>query len=163
MEKCDKALIYIHLHICKHYEIDVTDKWYDDKSNTITEGRDVTILWDMPIHRDKEIKANRPDIIVIGKSKKQCILIDMAVPSERNVAAKEVEKLPKYKDLEIEIFQIWNIKTIVIPLMIGAIGIIRKGMIRYVEQLPGKIMLEELPKLVLIGTVHIIRRTLSIT
>ena len=93
LERHDKALTYIHWHICKHYEIEVIDKWYDHKPNTVTEGKDVTILWDMPIHTDKEIKANRPDIIVKGKSKKQCILIDMAVPSERNIAAKEVEKL----------------------------------------------------------------------
>ena len=51
----------------------------------------------------------------------------MAVPSERNIAAKEVEKLSKYKDLEIEIGKMWNTKTIVIPLVIGALGIIRKG------------------------------------
>ena len=118
----------------------------------------------MPIHTDKEIKANRQDIIVKGKSKRQCILIDMAVPSERNIAAKEVEKLSKYKsDLEIEIGKMWNTKTIVIPLVIGALGIIRKGMKRYVEQLPGKIMIEELQKIVLLGTAHILRRTLSIT
>ena len=29
LEGHDKALIYIHWHICKHYEIEVTDKWYD--------------------------------------------------------------------------------------------------------------------------------------
>ena len=87
----------------------------------------------MPIHTDKEIKANRPYIIVKGKSKKLCILIDMAVPSKRNVAAKEAEKLSKYKDLEIEIGKMWNAKTIAIPLVIGALGIICKEMIRHVK------------------------------
>ena len=132
MERHDKALIYIHWHICKHYKIELTDKWYDYKPNTVTEGRNVTILWDVPIHIDKEIKLNRPDIIVKGKSKVLRILIDMAVLSERNVAAKEVEKLSKYNDLEIEIDKLWNTKTIVIPLEIEALGIIRKGTIRYV-------------------------------
>ena len=92
MERHDKALIYIHWHIFRNYGIEVTNKWYDHKSNTVTGGRDVTILWDMLIHTDKEIKANRPEIIVKGKSKKLCTLIDMAVPSERNITAKEVEK-----------------------------------------------------------------------
>ena len=76
LERHDKALIYTHWLICKHYEIEVTDKWYDHKPNTVTERRDATILWDMLIHTDKEIKANRPDIIDKRKSKKQCILID---------------------------------------------------------------------------------------
>jgi len=55
-----------------------------------------------------------------------------------------------------------NTKNIVIPSVIGALGIIRKGMIRYVEQLPGHITIEELQKIVLLGTAHIIR-THSIT
>ena len=87
----------------------------------------------------------------------------MAVPSERNIAAKEVEKLSKYEYLEIEIGKPWKTKAIVIPLVIAALGIIRKGMKRYVEQLPGKILIEELQKTVLLGTAHILRRTLSIT
>jgi len=112
---------------------------------------------------NKEVKANRPDIIAEKKSKKLCIFIDVAVPSERNFAAKEVEKLSKYKDLDIEIGKMWNTKSIVIPLVIGALGIICKGMIRYVEQLPGKITIEELQKIVLLGTAHLIRGILSIT
>ena len=53
LERHDKVLIYIHWHIGKHYEIEVTDKWYDHNPNTVTKGRDVTILWDMPIHTDR--------------------------------------------------------------------------------------------------------------
>ena len=54
-------------------------------------------------------------------------------------------------------------KTIAIPLVIGALGKIGKGMKRYVEQLLGKSMIEELQKIVQLGTAHILRRTLSIT
>ena len=35
------------------------------------EGKDVVILWDMPIHTDKEITANRPDIVIKDKKEKQ--------------------------------------------------------------------------------------------
>ena len=48
----------------------------------------------------------------------------MAVPSDRNVATKEVEKILKYKDLEIEVCKTWNTKTTVIPLVLGGLGII---------------------------------------
>ena len=100
----------------------------------------------MPINTDKEIKANRPDIVIKDKSKSSCTLIDMAVPSERNVATKEVEKIAKYKDLEIEISKMWNMKTNVIPVVIGALGLIRKRINRHVEQIPGSIRVEELQK-----------------
>ena len=58
---------------------------------------------------------------------KLCSLSDIAVPSERNAVAKEFEKISKYKDLEIEIGRMWNTKTVVIPLVIGAQGIPRKA------------------------------------
>ena len=57
----------------------------------------------MPIHADREIAANKPDIRDYTNQK--CQIIDMAVPSDRlrNISVKGVEKLFKYKDLEIEI------------------------------------------------------------
>ena len=60
-------------------------------------------------------------------------LIDMTVPSERNVAAKEAEKISKYKDLQIEISKMWNTKTTIIPVAIG-LGLMRKGMGRRIEK-----------------------------
>ena len=34
----------------------------NNKPATVTENQTATILWDMPIQTDKEIKANRPDM-----------------------------------------------------------------------------------------------------
>jgi hypothetical protein len=44
----------------------------------------------------------RPDIIKNMKDK-ICLLIDVAIPSDRNVIQKESEKKLKYKNLSIEI------------------------------------------------------------
>ena len=55
----------------------------------------------MQVHTDKTIKANKPDIIIKDKREKTCMLIDMAILSDRNTPVKVAEKLPKYKDLEI--------------------------------------------------------------
>ena len=106
----DKALIYIHWKICKHHQIQVPDKWYEHKPNSVTEEKDVTILWDMSIQTDKKIKANRPDIVIKDKAHHLCTLIGMSLPSELKFAAKETEKISKYKDLEIKISKMWNTK-----------------------------------------------------
>ena len=79
------------------------------------------------------------------------------------MATKEVEKIAKHKDLEIEISKMWNMKTNVIPVVIGALGLIREGINGHVEQIPGNIRVEELQKTVLLGTAHLLRRTLSMT
>ena len=45
---------------------------------------------------------------------------NMHIPTERNTSLKTIEKLTKYKDLEIEIEKTWGMKTITVPVIIGA-------------------------------------------
>ena len=49
-------------------------------------------MWDMLLNTDRIITANRPDIIVKDSVNSTCKLIDMTVPSDRNIALKETEK-----------------------------------------------------------------------
>ena len=46
---------------------------------------------------------NMPDIIIKNKKEKTCILIDVAIPADRNVMQKEAEKKLKHKSSCIEI------------------------------------------------------------
>jgi len=55
------------------------------------------------------------------------VLIDVAISGDRNVIKKETEKILKYKELTIEIQQMWNVKTKVISVIIGANGTISKS------------------------------------
>ena len=84
----------------------------------------------------------------------------MSVPSGSNISAKEFEKLSKYKDLEIEITKMWKMKT-TIPVTVGALGMIKKGTQKYVNEIPGNSSVDEIQKIVLNSTAHILRRTLS--
>jgi hypothetical protein len=54
------------------------------------------------------------------------MLIAVAISGDRNVIKKEAEKILKYKDLTIEIQCMWNVKTKVISIIIGATGTISK-------------------------------------
>ena len=162
IQRHDKAAAYLHWKICREYKIKTADKWYEHQPNTVTENDEITILWDMPIQTDRKITANRPDIIIKHKTKKECILIDMAIPSERNTSVKVTEKLSKYKDLEIEINRMWGTKTTTIPVVIGALGLVKKGLEKYTDKIPGKINIHEVQKIALLGTAHILRRVLSI-
>ena len=44
---------------------------------------------------------------------------------------KEAEKILKYKELTIEIKRVWNVKTNVISVIIGATGTISKSFRKY--------------------------------
>jgi hypothetical protein len=50
------------------------------------------------------------------------MLIDVAIPGDRNVIKKEAGKILKYKDLIIEIQAMWNMKAKVIPVTIRVSG-----------------------------------------
>ena len=57
---------------------------------------------------------------------------------------KEAEKILKYKDLTIEIQRVWNVKTKVIPVIIGATGTNSKTFRKYMSNIPGKHEVKEL-------------------
>jgi len=76
------------------------------------------------------------------------------------VTKKVAEKILKYKDLTIEIQRTWNVKTKVIPVIIGATGTISKSFRKYVSNIPGKQEVKELQKTAILGTAHILRKVL---
>jgi hypothetical protein len=86
------------------------------------------------------------------------MLIDVAISEDRNVIKKETEKILKYKDLPIEIQRMWNVKTRVIPLIIGATGTISKSFRKYVTNIPGNHEVRELQKTAVLGTANILRK-----
>jgi len=86
--------------------------------------------------------------------------IDVAISGDRNVIKKETEKILKYKDLTIEIQRIWNVKTKVIPVIVGATGTISKSFRKYVSNIKGKYEVKELQKTAILGTAHILRKVL---
>jgi hypothetical protein len=151
----------VHWHICKHYGIPVTDKVYEHKPEQVQSSADATVLWDMTIHTDRTITANRPDIVVKDNAKRTCYILDISVPMDCNVVKKSVEKISKYKNLEIEIRRMWNMKTSVIPVIVGALGTISCGTEDYINSIPGNSNLFELQKSALLGSAHILRKVLD--
>ena len=46
------------------------------------------ILWDFVIQTDKEMEHGRPDIVVLDKEKRECKIINIAVPGDENIKVK---------------------------------------------------------------------------
>ena len=116
----------------------------------------------MQIHTDRELSANKPDIVIKDHADRCCKLIDVSVPADRNTSMKVIEKLSKYKDLEIEIARMWGMRTETVPVIVGALGLIRERMDQNLGKIPATSNINELQKIVLLGMAHILRRFLSI-
>ena len=77
---------------------------------------------------DRAIQANRPSIVIKDEKSKTSFLIDMTMlPTERNISIKEFDKLSKYKDPQVEIERMRHLKTTLIPVVVGALGVVKRG------------------------------------
>jgi hypothetical protein len=72
-------------------------------TKSVCEHEAVTGLWNQWKRTQKELTANRQDIISKNKEEKTCILIDVAIPADRNITQREAERKLKYSSSCIEI------------------------------------------------------------
>jgi hypothetical protein len=68
----------------------------------LCEDEDVTILYIQGVNKGREVTANRAHIIIKNKKGKTCMLIDFAIPADRNMTQMEAEKTFYTKILCIE-------------------------------------------------------------
>ena len=160
----NNAAAYLHWSICKDHDIEITDKWYEHEPETVMHNKDnnITIMWDMLVNTDRTITANRPDIIVKVSVNFTCKLIDMTVPSDRNIALKETENKSKYKELELDVQRMWHMKTVVIPVVVRALGSVKKGMVENIKKVSERATMTEIQKICMLGSARILRKVLSV-
>ena len=73
------------------------------------------------------LEDNRPDITVIDKKSKKCLLIDTACLFDTCIERKEEEKCKNYRELKYEIAKILKMRKVkIIPVVIGALGTLIK-------------------------------------
>ena len=106
-------------------------------------------LWDFNIQTDPLIPARRPDLIT--------------VPVDHRINLKECEKKDKYLDLATELKKLWNMKVTIVPIMIGALGTITKGLLKGLEDLEVGGRVETIQMTALLRTARILRRVLEET
>ena len=71
---------------------------------------------------------------------------------DSNFNTKETEKLSKYKDLEFEFIRMWPVRTENVPVKIGVLGTIKKGLDQRLQLFPGHPSTKELCKITLMST-----------
>ena len=88
----------------------------------------------------------------------------MACPFDTRVENKDKEMFEHYTDLKYALLKVWNteiIKVYIIPIVIGALGVVTKNVSKYLEKIDFKPGLEPLQKACLLGTARIVRKVLD--
>ena len=151
----------LHWDLLRQNGFHHSDKWYQHEPEAVVEDDHHKILWDFTIQTDREITARRPDIVAINKDTKSCHIIDVAIPGDARIVKKQEEKIDKYQDLAREIRSLWKVKAKVIPIVIGALGTIPKGLNGYLKEIGVTTRVELLQKSALLGTARTLRMVLE--
>ena len=56
----------------------------------------------------------------------------------------------------------WHLRTKTIPVVVGVLGLMKKDTDAFIEKIPGSASLQEVQKIVLSSTAHVLRSTLSL-
>lgn len=163
-ERHNIAAKIIHQEIAlTHNLIKDTKAYYQYTAESILEDKNYKLYYDLTIHTDKTIPANRPDITLLDKKQKTTYLIDISVPADINVTKKYSEKIEKYIPLAIEIERIWNQKKVyIIPLILSATGITHVKFTQHLEDLQLKYYIhQQVQKAVILKTSSIVRSFLK--
>ena len=93
------------------------NKWYEHEPESVLENEDYKILWDFSIQTDHVVEAWRTDLVLVDKER-ICKIIDFAVPRNSKIEEEEKGKIEKYQGLGRELQTIWNVKVMIIPLVV---------------------------------------------
>ena len=139
-------------------------KWWCHVPAQVVENHQVKILWDFNIYCDIFISARRPDLTIVEKTKNLVTLVDVAIPADKRILEKEQEKITKYQDLRTELEYLWNKKTRIIPVVIGALGAMSNHFHDFIKQLDlHSVNQYVLQKTAILATVTILRRVLQLS
>ena len=160
----NKVCKYLHWKICGEMQLERTQYIWEHEPPPITSNGKVTVFYDKIIQTGRYIKdkAIKPDIVIWNKQKKTALIIDVAVPNDYGLNRAEREKITKYQDLKNDLKTTWALKEInIIPVVVGATGLVKQNLKKYLESIPGKPSCYEIQIAAIKGTCSILKRSLG--
>ena len=101
---------------------------------SVLENQMRKFLWDLGVQTDYQISYRRPDLVIVNDNKKRkkktWLIVDFVASAEHSVKFNG-EKRDKDLELARDLKKLWNM----IPIVIGALGTITKGLVKATEDL----------------------------
>ena len=159
----DNVAAAIHWCMCRKYQIECKDKWYEHRADKVAENDDVKLLWDFHMQTDHVIEARRPDIVLVKKKEATAVIVDIAVPGDTRIKTREEDKILKYQDLKREIKKLWHLKSVkVVPIVVGALGAVTPNLRKHLDSVDCNLSISNIQKTALLGSARILRMVLDI-
>ena len=79
------------------------------------------ILWYFAIHTYTKIEHRKPNIVFTDKEKRKWKINNIAVSGDQNIKVKEIGKITKYQHMILQVHKLWNVKSTVIPVVVGTL------------------------------------------
>jgi len=144
----DRVGTRVHWELCRKYGVECSPRWYEHKPQLVSQNAagDIQIYWAKTWNTTRT-EPNRihdtPDVVVVDRKAKLWTIIDFAVPLDHNIVTKQHDKVWRYQDLATEFKKMHRgIQTKVIPIVVGALGMIPEGLPTYLQQLGSLTLLE---------------------
>ena len=96
----DSVAKSVHWKLCEKHNFERKEKWYKHCPEGVVEDDDVKLIWDINIQCENAMEVKRPNLILVDKKAKLCIIIDVAIPGDYRIRSKEIEKIEKYQKLK---------------------------------------------------------------
>ncbi|CAH2241694.1 jg26991 [Pararge aegeria aegeria] len=108
--------------------------------------------------------TNIPDIVLVDRSVRRAIIVDITIPHDDNLVKAEKEKVSKYLDLANEITAMWNVEsTVIVPIVVSVNGLLSESFDQHLKKLSlGCWIKGRIQKAVILGTARIVRRFLTL-
>ena len=160
----NKICRYLHWTICKELKVPVEEKIWEHEPEPVSSNGKTTIFYDKEIPAGGYIEGSavKPDIVIWNKVKKTTHIIEVTVPNDYGLNRAERTKINKYQDLKNDLKRTWSLKEIsIIPVVVGATGVIKKNLKEYLKSIPGNPSVYEVQTSAITGTVAILKRALG--
>ena len=165
-DRHNRVCKYFHYLICKHYNITVPTNIWEHEPPPIDGNNLTTVYYDKIVPTSSYIQNNavKPDIVICDKANQTGLIIDVSVLNDAGLNRAEREKVTKYQQLRYDVMRNWQLKDVqVIPVIVGATGLVKKNLKDYLSKIPGTPKIEEVQLSALKGTISILKKALGCT
>ena len=81
------------------------------------------------------MSCNRPDVVVIDRKENTWCIVDCLIPLDYYVKEKDGEKIDRYMDLAAELRRQFRVKTVIVPIVLGALRTVPTKLSKSLEKL----------------------------